>query len=120
MIASSSFKKQTKPMKIKLFSAALGIALSATVISASAQKNYTEGVASYSTEMQGQTADVKSYFKADSNATVMTVGPATVKILLTAKHDYLAVVLDVPVAGLKKAGIATAADLEEGLDALHY
>ncbi len=101
-------------MNIKLFNVALGLALAATTLSASAQKNYTEGYLSYSTTMQGQQADVKQYFNADSSATVITVGPANIKFLATAKHDYFAVVLDVPVASIKKAGIATPAELEEG------
>lgn len=100
-------------MKIKFLSVALGIVLSATVMSASAQKAYTEGVVSYQTEMRGQQADVKDYFRADSAAIVITLGPATVKILTTAKHDYLAVLIDVPVASIKKAGIATPAEIEE-------
>jgi hypothetical protein len=101
-------------MNIKLFNVALGVALTATAISASAQKTYTQGFISYSTEMRGQPADVKQYFDQDSSAAVIIVGPATVKILLSAKHDYLAVVVDVPIAGMKKAGIATPAELEEG------
>ncbi len=102
-------------MNNKLFNVALGIVLTATALSASAQKIYKTGVVSYSTEVQGQPADVKQYFTPDSTAAVMTVGPANVKVLSTAKHDYLAVVLDVPVASLKKAGIATPAELEQGL-----
>ncbi len=105
-------------MNIKLFNVALGIALTATTLSASAQKNYTQGVVSYSTQMRGQTADVKDYFTADSSAITITVGPANVKVLSTAKHDYLAVVLDVPVAQLKKAGIATPAELEDSMNQL--
>jgi hypothetical protein len=101
-------------MNIKPFNVALGIVLSATTFSASAQKTYTSGVISYSTEMRGQPADVKEYFTADSSASIITLGAATVKILMNAKHDYLAVVLDVPVASIKKAGIATPAELEEG------
>ena len=102
-------------MKINLFSVALGIALTATVVSASAQKNYTEGCAKYTTEMQGQQADVKQYFRSDSAAMVITFGPANVKILYDAKHTYFAVVLDIPVASMKKAGIATPAEVEEGM-----
>jgi hypothetical protein len=101
-------------MKLKLFNVALGIVLTATANSAVAQKTYTSGVISYSTEMRGQPADVKQYFTADSSASVITVGPAVVKILMNAKHDYLAVVIDVPVASIKKAGIATPAEMEEG------
>jgi len=102
-------------MNIKFFNVALGIALAATTLSATAQKTYTHGIISYSTEMRGQPADVKQYFDADSSATVITVGPANVKILTTAKHDYFAVLLDVPVASIKKAGIATPAEIEEGM-----
>ncbi|TWI98123.1 hypothetical protein JN11_03202 [Mucilaginibacter frigoritolerans] len=105
-------------MNIKFFNVALGISLTATIFSASAQKIYKQGVISYSTEMRGQPADVKQYFSADSSATVVTVGPANVKILTDAKHDYLAVLIDVPVASIKKAGIATPAELEEGMAAL--
>jgi len=105
-------------MKIKILSAVAGIALSATMMSASAQKAYTSGMYSYSTQMQGQQADVKTYFTADSSAALITVGPANVKVLMNAKHDYLAVVLDIPVANMKKAGIATASELEEGMAAL--
>ena len=105
-------------MKIKFLSAAFAIALSATVMSASAQKTINEGYASFSTELRGQPADVKNYFTADSTAAVITFGPGTVKILTTAKYDYLAVVLDIPVASLKKAGIATPSELEEGMTAL--
>src|ERR1700761_321034 len=102
-------------MNIKFFNVALGIVLTATAFSASAQKTYTSGVVSYSTEVQGQQADVKEYFTPDSSAAMMTVGPASIKILTNAKHTYLAVLVDVPVASIKKAGIATPAELEEGM-----
>lgn len=106
--------KSIKTMNIKLLTATLGIALTSLTITAHAQKTINEGVASYSTEVQGQPADVKLYFKSDSTAVVITFGAGTAKVLLTPKHDYMAVVLDIPVAGLKKAGIATPAELEEG------
>src|SRR6185312_7809357 len=102
-------------MNNKLLNVALGIALTATTLGVSAQKTYTSGMVSYSTEVQGQPADVKQYFTPDSSAVVMTVGPANVKVLSTVKHDYLAVVLDVPVASMKKAGIATPAELEQAM-----
>jgi hypothetical protein len=102
-------------MNIKLFNVALGIALTATTLSASAQKNYTQGVVSFTTEMRGQPAEVKEYFTADSSAALITLGPANVKILSNAKHDFFAVVLDVPVASIKKAGIATPSEIEDGM-----
>jgi hypothetical protein len=100
-------------MKSKILSAALGLALTTLVISAKAQTSIPEGIASYSTELQGQPSDVKAYFNADSSATIITFGAGNVKVLQTAKRDYLAVLLDIPVAQLKKAGIATPAEIEE-------
>src|ERR1700761_546243 len=105
-------------MNIKIMAAAFGMALTTFAINAHAQKTINEGVASYSTELQGQPADVKAYFKSDSSAIVITFGAGNVKILTTAKHDYLAVVLDIPVAQLKKAGIATPAEIEEGMNGM--
>lgn len=105
-------------MNIKLFNVALGITLTATALSASAQKNYTQGVVSFSTEMRGQPADVKEYFTPDSTAALITMGPANVKILSNAKRDFFAVVLDVPVASIKKAGIATPSEIEEAMSQL--
>jgi hypothetical protein len=105
-------------MNIKLFNVALGIALTATTLSASAQKNYTQGVVSFTTEMRGQPAEVKEYFTADSTAQLITLGPANIKILSNAKHDFIAVVLDIPVASIKKAGIATPAEVEEAMSQL--
>lgn len=97
----------------KLFTAAMGIALSATALSASAQKSYTEGTAVY--EAAG--TEAKVYFKGDSSATVIQQGPATIKVL-GFKEDYLAVLVDVPVANIKKAGVATPGELEEAMSKL--
>jgi hypothetical protein len=101
-------------MNIKFFNVALGIALAATTMSASAQKTYTTGVVSYTTEVQGNEADVKVYFTPDSSAQIINFGAGTAKILTTAKNDYVAVVLDIPVMNRQKVGIATPAELEEG------
>src|ERR1700761_301393 len=100
-------------MNIKLFTAALGLTLSVVALSANAQKVINEGIATYDTEVQGQPATATEYFKPDSSATIIAFGAGKVKILLTAKHDYLAVILDIPIANLKKAGIATPAELED-------
>lgn len=104
-------------MNSKFFTVAFGIVLTAATLSVSAQKKYTQGLVSFSTEMRGQTADVKEYFTPDSTAAVITLGPANVKILSTVKRDYFAVVLDVPVANIKKAGIATPSELEQAMSA---
>lgn len=105
-------------MKVKFLSVALGIALSATVISASAQKTYTEGVVTYKTSMRGQDVEVKDYFKADSGAITFAAGPATIKILSDAGHKSLAVLVDVPVASIKKAAIYTPDEVDQAMSAM--
>ncbi|HTI61355.1 hypothetical protein [Mucilaginibacter sp.] len=100
-------------MKIKLFSAALGIVLSATVISASAQKNYTEGTVTYSTDMRGQPVTITEYFRPDSQATTFEAGPAKIKLLADAGYKYLAVVVDVSAFNVKKAAIYTPDEIDQ-------
>jgi hypothetical protein len=110
-------------MKIKFLSVALGIALSATIMSASAQKAYTEGVVTYSTDMRGQQVEVKDYFKTDSAAVTFSAGPASIKLLSDAKAKFFAVLVDVPVASIKKAAIATPDEIDQmlaGLPAFTY
>jgi hypothetical protein len=103
-------------MNIKVLGAALSLALTAgTIINANAQKVYKEGYLSYDTEVRGNPATVKAYFTPDSSSTEVSFGAGNLKFLTNAKHDYFAVVLDIPVAGIKKAAIASAAELEQGL-----
>jgi hypothetical protein len=100
-------------MNNKLFSVAMGIALTATAMSASAQKAYKEGVATLSMGVMGQTIEAKSYFNADSTAVAFSAGPANVKVLTDNKGTYMAYLVDVAVASMKKAAIATPAEVEE-------
>lgn len=105
-------------MKIKFVTAALGLAFTVGAFNANAQKVYKTGVVSFPTTVRGQPADAKTYFSPDSSATIITFGAGNVKILTAATHKYLAVVLDIPVAGIKKAGIASPSELEEGMNAI--
>jgi hypothetical protein len=105
-------------MNIKLFNVALGIVLTATTISASAQKSYTEGTVTLSTSMQGNQVELKNYFRPDSVALTFTTGPATIKILSDAKSTFFAVLVDVPVASIKKAAIYTPAEIEQAMAAM--
>ncbi|WP_428331118.1 DUF4412 domain-containing protein [Mucilaginibacter sp.] len=100
-------------MNIKFFNVALGIVLTATTISASAQKTYTQGVINISTTMQGQAVEAKTYFTTDSLSLSFTAGPATIKILKDAKNKFMAILVDVPVASMKKAAIASPAEIEQ-------
>jgi len=105
-------------MKNKLFTAALGLALTATAISASAQKAYKEGVITLSTAMQGNQVEAKSYFRADSSKLEFSAGPAKIGILTDAKASYMAVLVDVAVASIKKAAIASPAEIEDAMSKL--
>jgi len=102
-------------MKFKLFTVAMGLALTATAISASAQKAYKEGVATLTMNAMGQSIEAKNYFRTDSSAVAFTAGPANIKVLTNSKGNYMAVLVDVAVASIKKAAIATPAEIEEEL-----
>jgi hypothetical protein len=105
-------------MKLKLLTVAAGIALLATSITATAQKVYKEGVITYTVSGPQGATDTKTYFKADSNVTVSQAGPAKISILTAGDGDYLAVLVDVPVASMKKAAVATPAEIEDGKAAM--
>ena len=105
-------------MKVKFLNVALGIFLSATAISASAQKTYTEGVVTYKTSMRGQDVVIKNYFRGDSAAIVFTAGPATIKLLSDANHKSFAVLVDVPVASIKKAAVYTPDEVDQAMSAM--
>ncbi|TSD66517.1 hypothetical protein FFF34_003680 [Inquilinus sp. KBS0705] len=100
-------------MKFKLFTVALGIALSATAISASAQKAYTEGVATYTLSAAQGEVESKLTFKGDSSVAETQQGPANIKLISDLKAAYFAILVDVPVASIKKAVVLTPADMEE-------
>lgn len=100
-------------MNIKFFNVALGIALSATTLSASAQKNYTSGTLSMSTSGPQGPIEAKTYFTTDSAAITFEAGPAKIKVLKDNKDTYFAVIVDVSQFNVKKAGIGTPAEVEE-------
>jgi hypothetical protein len=103
-------------MKFKLLTVAAGIALLATSITAKAQKVYKEGVITYTLSSTAGSIDGQTFFKGDSSTTVTPRGPATIKVITAGDNDYLAILVDVPVANMKKAAVATPAELEQGKD----
>ena len=102
-------------MKIKFLNAALGIVLSATILSASAQNNYTEGLVTLKTSTGGQDIELKEYFRSDSTATLFSAGPANIKLLADANYKFFAVVAEVSVANIKKAAIYTPEEINQVL-----
>jgi hypothetical protein len=104
-------------MNIKLLNVALGIALTAITFSASAQKAYTHGAINVSMPMQDQQVDAKQYFTSDSTALLYAAGPATIKVLIDSKKTFIAVLVDVPVASMKKAAIYKPAEIEQAMEA---
>lgn len=105
-------------MKLKLATIITGIALLAVSFAAKAQKAYNEGVITYTVTTPRGAGDAKTYFKADSNVMVTQTGPATIKVLSIGAGNYLAILVDVPVANIKKAAVATPAELEQFLSTL--
>jgi len=96
---------------------AFGLAITAaTTFAASAQKTYTQGVISYNINAMGQDVEGKSYFTPDSSSFQYSAGPATIKMITSAKADYFAILVDVPVASMKKAAVATPGEIEEAAD----
>ncbi|MCC8426222.1 DUF4412 domain-containing protein [Mucilaginibacter sp. UR6-11] len=96
---------------------ALGLAFTALAFSASAQKTYTQGVAVYTLKTAMGNGESKIYFTTDSSAAVTQQGPALVKILTNSKSTYVAILVDVPVASIKKAAVLTPDEIEQGLAA---
>ncbi len=104
-------------MKFKMFNVAIAMALSTIAISASAQKKYTDGVAVYTVSTAAGDGESTVSFSADSSIAATQQGPAAIKIISTTKGDYLAVLVDVPIASIKKAAIASPSELEQFTDA---
>jgi hypothetical protein len=100
-------------MKIKFLSVALGIALSATVFSANAQKSYSEGLVTMKTSAGGQEIEMKEYFRTDSTATKFSAGPANIKLLAEANYKFFAVLVDVSAFNVKKAAIYTPDEIDQ-------
>jgi len=98
-------------MKMKFLSVALGMALSATILSASAQKSYKEGLVTLKTNAGGQDIELKEYFRSDSIATTFSAGPANIKLLADANYKFFAVVAEVSAYKIKKAAIYTPAEI---------
>jgi len=100
-------------MKTKFLNVAFGIALSATILSASAQKSYTEGLVTMKTSTRGQDIELKEYFRSDSSATIFSAGPANIKLLADANYKFYAVVAEVSAYKIKKAAIYTPAEINQ-------
>ncbi|WP_214070536.1 hypothetical protein [Mucilaginibacter sp. dw_454] len=96
---------------------ALGLAFTALAFTANAQKSYTSGTATYTLKTGMGDTESKIYFTADSNVSVTQQGPALIKILTNAKATYIAILVDVPVASIKKAAILSPDEIEQGLAA---
>jgi len=105
-------------MSIKTLSIALGLALTATAMSANAQKKYSEGVIDFTTQMMGRPVEAKNYFRADSSAFAFSNGPANIKILTNAAATSMVVLVDVAVANIKKAAVASPDDIDQAMAAL--
>ncbi|MEX8547030.1 MAG: DUF4412 domain-containing protein [Mucilaginibacter sp.] len=96
--------------------AALALALTAIGFTASAQKIFTEGIINYDVSTNGKQNEAKTFFKGDSSSYQSQMGPANINILSNVKGNYMAFLVDVPVASMKKAAVLTPADIEQMKD----
>lgn len=99
-----------------LKNAALVLAFTAIGFSASAQKVITEGIINYDVVANGQQGEAKSFFRGDSSSYQSQQGPASINILSNIKSNYMVILVDVPVASIKKAAVLTPADIEQMKD----
>jgi hypothetical protein len=102
-------------MKIKQFILGIVLAFSCIAISASAQKTYTEGTATYALATPIGNVEAKIIFNADSNAFVTQQGPANIKAIENTKGTYAVVLVDVPVVSIKKAAVLTADEIKQAV-----
>jgi hypothetical protein len=100
-------------MNHKILKFALGVTFSIAAISASAQKTYTEGVATYNLKTDQGEIESPVTFKGDSSMATMQQGPALIKLISTNKGNYFLILVDVPVASMKKAVVLTPDELEQ-------
>jgi hypothetical protein len=100
-------------MNNKILKIALGLTFTLAAFGAKAQKNYTEGVITYSTSTPAGNAESKINFRGDSSAQIIVSGPATIKLITTAKHTYFAVLVDIPVASKKLAAVLTPDEIDQ-------
>jgi hypothetical protein len=100
-------------MNNKIFKFALGLSLTIAAFTANAQKNYTEGVITYSTTTPAGSAESKVIFRGDSSAQVIISGPATIKLITTTKHNYFVILVDVPLASKKYVAVLTPDELDQ-------
>jgi hypothetical protein len=100
-------------MKIKQFILGIVLAFSCITISASAQKTYTEGTATYALSTPIGELDAKLIFNADSNAFITQQGPANIKAISNTVGTYGVILVDVSLIDLKKAAVLTPAELKQ-------
>lgn len=96
--------------------AAMALALTTIGYAAQAQKVFTEGVVNYDVSTNGQQSEAKNFFRGDSSSYQMQQGPASINILSNVKANYMVILVDVPVASIKKAAVLTPADIEQMKD----
>lgn len=96
--------------------AAFGLALTTISFAANAQKNISEGLITYNVTAKGQQTEAKTYFKGDSSSYQIQQGPADIKILSNDKTGFMVVLVDVPIASMKKAAVASPAEIEQMKD----
>lgn len=86
------------------------------VKSTRAQTTYTNGIITYKAVLQGQDVEMKEYFSADSVANVFSAGPANIKLLTDANHEFFALLVDISAFAIKKAAIYSPDEIKAAMN----
>jgi len=100
----------------KVLKLALGLSFTIAAFTANAQKNYTEGVVTYTSTAAAGSTESKILFRGDSSATIINSPPAVIKLITNTKHTYFAVAVDVALASKKIAAVLTPDELDQAME----
>jgi hypothetical protein len=113
-------------MNIKLISAFFSIVIIFASSSASAQKNYDEGIITLNVSLPTKSPapnvlQLKYYFRSDSGACTFSMnGVGYVKFLQDTKEQFFAILINRPDSSIKKAGIASPTIIKAELSGLPH
>lgn len=105
-------------MKISVFWLPLTLLLAISIQIANAQKIYTQGVVTYTEIKDSISFETKTYFSADSSASLTPMGPGNLKVIANAAGTYFALTIFMPDGSFKNADILTQSEikgLKEGI-----
>jgi len=99
-------------MKISVFWLPLTLLLAISIQIVNAQKIYRQGVVTYTAIKDSISYETKTYFSADSSASLTPMGSGTCKAIANADGTYLAITIFTPDYSFKNADILTPSEIK--------